>query len=71
MAGGRYGLHALHELCGRRARGKFVITTDGAPAWKEFFKTHPDNGVYLNGYRDGNEETRIRLLTDALQRFVD
>ena len=44
------------------ARGKRVITTDGAPAWDGQCGV-----VYLKGYRDGDDETRIRLLADALK----
>jgi len=46
-------------------RGKTVITTDGAPAWLDC----GDFGgrlVCVRGYRDGDGETRIRLLRDAL-----
>ena len=43
-------------------RGKRVITTDGAPAWDG-----QRGVVYLKGYRDGDDETRIRLLADALK----
>lgn len=52
-------------------RGRRVITTDGAPAWRTYFEQHPDAGFYLKGYRDGNEETRVKLLADALKWFVD
>ena len=52
-------------------RGKPVITTDGAPAWRTYFEQHPDAGIYLKGYRDGSEETRIKLLADALKTFVE
>ena len=52
-------------------RGRRVITTDGAPAWRTYFEQHPDAGIYLKGYRDGSEEKRIKLLADALKWFVD
>ena len=52
-------------------RGKPVITTDGAPAWRTYFEQHPDAGIYLKGYRDGSEEKRIKLLADALKTFVE
>ena len=46
--------------------GKPVITTDGAPAWEG------QKGVtYLKGYRDGTDETRVKLLADALKAFVE
>lgn len=52
-------------------RGRRVITTDGAPAWRTYFEQHPDAGIYLKGYRDGSEETRVKLLADAIKCFVD
>lgn len=54
-------------------RGKRVVVTDGAPAW------NPDGGaetvgrgyggrlVYLRGYRDGDERTRVELLKAGLE----
>ena len=48
-------------------RGKRVITTDGAPAWQAHFEQHPDAGLYLKGYRDGTDETRVKLLAEALK----
>lgn len=44
-------------------RGKFVITTDGAPAWSDL---GAGRGIYLKGFRDGDSETRIRLLKNAI-----
>ena len=52
-------------------RGRRVITTDGAPAWRTYFEQHPDAGIYLKGYRDGSEEKRIRMLAEALKAFVE
>lgn len=49
-------------------RGKRVIVTDGAPAWKG-----SDCGgrlLYVKGYRNGDEETRVRLLAQALAVFA-
>ena len=49
-------------------RGKRVITTDGAPAWGGC----GDWGgrlVYLDGYREGAPEDRVRLLSDAIVKF--
>lgn len=60
--------------------GKPVITTDGAPAWRPAAAGNSEKGIvnsyggrllYLKGYRDGSEETRVKLLTDALKWFVD
>ena len=45
-------------------RGKRVITTDGAPAWEDC--AGDGRLVYLKGYRDGDDETRVRLLKAAL-----
>ncbi len=46
-------------------RGKFVITTDGAPAWGDG-NDYGGRLVYLRGYRDGTDAVRVRLLTEAL-----
>ncbi len=48
-------------------RGKFVVTTDGAPAWKDI---PPERGVYLTGYRDGSDALRVQLLRDALSGLL-
>jgi glycosyltransferase involved in cell wall biosynthesis len=48
-------------------RGKFVITTDGAPAWADLT---PDQGIYLKGYRDVSDATRVALLRAALARLI-
>ncbi len=44
-------------------RGKRVVTTDGAPAWKGDPRV-----TFLDGFRDGTPERRIALLKDALGR---
>lgn len=46
-------------------RGKRVITTDGAPAWGDG-KTYGGRLIYLNGYRDGSPDERVRLLKKAI-----
>lgn len=51
-------------------RGKFVITTDGAPAWSDYFAAHPERGIYLEGYRNGTDVMRISALKEALQSIV-
>lgn len=43
--------------------GKPVITTDGASAWAGL---RPPIGIYLKGYRDGTDESRVKLLKEAL-----
>lgn len=48
-------------------RGKRVITTDGAPAWADLTS---EQGIYLKGYRDGSDKTRVKLLKDAIASFV-
>ena len=50
-------------------RGKRVITTDGAPAWGDG-NDYGGRLVYLKGYRDGNDEARIKLLRDTLMLIV-
>ena len=50
-------------------RGKRVITTDGAPAWGDG-NDYDGRLVYLEGYRDGSEAERIKLLKDALMMMV-
>ena len=55
------------------ARGKPVVTTDGAPAWKDEPRTAADGSVrlvYVEGYRDATPEIRVRLLKDALLGFT-
>lgn len=48
-------------------RGKRVITTDGAPAWNGYFTAHPDRGVYIKGFRDGDDSFRVLSLVKALK----
>ena len=48
-------------------RGKRVITTDGAPVWEDLTEAQ---GIYLKGFRYGSDETRVKLLKDALTQFV-
>lgn len=43
--------------------GTFVVTTDGAPAWRDL---RPEQGLYLVGFRAGDDATRVRLLVEAL-----
>ena len=50
-------------------RGKRVITTDGAPAWGDG-NDYGGRLMYLKGYRDGNDEARVRLLRDTLMLIV-
>ena len=45
-------------------RGKRVVTTDGAPAWRG-----QPGVVYVEGFRDGTDAERVRLLHDALVQF--
>lgn len=61
-------------------RGRRVITTDGAPAWRPAAAGNSEKGIvnsyggrllYLKGYREGSEETRVKLLADALKAFVE
>lgn len=42
-------------------RGKRVVTTDGAPAWRG-----QPGVVFVEGFRDGTDEERVRLLRDAI-----
>ena len=42
-------------------RGKRVVTTDGAPAWRG-----QPGVMFLEGFRDGTDEERVRLLRDAI-----
>ena len=64
------------------ARGKRVITTDGAPAWGDGLELRVDSLelkvgeiwsgcrgrlIYLKGYRDGTPEERVDLLANAIR----
>ena len=46
-------------------RGKPVITTDGAPAWKG-----QKGVIYLEGYRNAVPRTRVSLLKYAIFEFL-
>lgn len=53
-------------------RGKPVITTDGAPAWKDEPRTDEQGRtrlVYVEGFRGGTGRRRVELLVDAIGRF--
>ena len=65
-------------------RGKRVITTDGAPVWGEglsrvervdrvevgdVFYGYDGRLIYLKGYRDGSDETRVELLKKAIEKI--
>ena len=55
------------------ARGKPVVTTDGAPAWADEPRTAPDGSVrlvYIEGYREAEPRVRVRMLQDALADFA-
>ena len=45
-------------------RGKRVITTDGAPAWRG-----QPGVICVEGFRDGTDEARVRLLAEAIRRL--
>ena len=67
-------------------RGKRVIVTDGAPAWEpegggrlgdcsdcsdcSVAVAYGGRLLYVKGYRNGDEETRVRLLARALSAFA-
>ena len=52
-------------------RGKRVIVTDGAPAWEPTSSDSDDRLLYVRGYRDGDEATRVRLLKEAIKAALD
>jgi len=55
------------------ARGKPVVTTDGAPAWAEEPRENPDGTkrlVYIEGYRDAAPEDRVQMLKTALRQVI-
>ena len=64
-------------------RGKRVITTDGAPAWRmdlscvdcveggEILTGYGGRLFYLKGYREGMKEKRVALLKKAIEIFGD
>ena len=45
-------------------RGKRVITTDGAPAWRG-----QPGVICVEGFRDGTDEARVRLLAEAIRHL--
>lgn len=49
-------------------RGKYIITTDGAPAWADL---KSEQGIYLKGYRNGTAADRVRLLKDAIVKIAN
>lgn len=50
------------------AHGRRVVTTDGAPAWRG--ETHGGRLTYLEGYREGDDATRVRLLREAIRTLA-
>jgi len=55
------------------ARGKPVVTTDGAPAWADEPRDNPDGTkrlVYVEGYRDAAPEERAQMLKSALRQVI-
>jgi len=55
------------------ARGKTVVTTDGAPAWADEPRENPDGTkrlVYIEGYRDAAPVARVQLLRAALRQLI-
>lgn len=53
--------------------GKPVITTDGAPAWKDEPRTDAHGHtrlVFLEGFRDGTDARRVQLLRQAIESFL-
>ena len=53
-----YGLVVAEAL----QHGIPVITTDGAPAWKD-----QDGVIYLEGYREGTDEQRVAMLEKVIR----
>ena len=55
------------------ARGRPVITTDGAPAWADEPRTDAAGNqrlVYIEGYRDAAPAVRVQMLIQALSDFA-
>ena len=52
-----FGLVVVEAL----ARGKRVVTTDGAPFWRG-----RPGVVFIEGFRDGTDDARVRLLREAI-----
>ena len=51
-------------------RGKRVIVTDGAPAWAPAGTDYGGRLLYVRGYREGDDVTRVSLLKSALIQFT-
>ena len=51
-------------------RGKRVITTDGAPAWRQEGMTDGGWLIYLRRFRDGTDAERVGLLKEAICSLV-
>ena len=55
-------------------RGKRAIVTDGAPAWKDFAASCGGAVArrleYVEGFREGTDDERVRLLKAAIMRVV-
>ena len=52
------------------ARGKPVVTTDGAPAWADEPRVDANGRtrlVYLEGYRTAAPAVRVRMLKEAMR----
>lgn len=47
-------------------RGRRVVTTDGAPAWRG-----QAGVVFVDGFRDGTDDERVRLLRNAIDEHFD
>ena len=55
------------------ARGKPVVTTDGAPAWADEPRENPDGTkrlVYIEGYRGAAPQERVQMLKSALGQVI-
>ena len=48
-------------------RGKFVVVSDGAPAWSDL---RPEQGIYLSGFCAAADSERVALLARALERSL-
>lgn len=51
-------------------RGKRVITTDGAPVWRQEGMTDGGRLIYLRRFRDGTDVERVGLLKEAICSLV-
>ena len=55
------------------ARGKPVITTDGAPAWADEPRKNPDGTprlLYVEGFCDATPDMRVQMLKAALRQSI-